>query len=241
MTASPISFTVAGGIAAIDFNRAAQGNTITRAMMRDLTGLLGTFGSDLSVRAIALRPSGASFCEGRDRTGESMKDMTAYAVRTEILSVMLDLYGAVQNAPVPVVACVKGKALGFGAALAGCCDITLSADTARYSFPEIEHKSPPTLAMTAVMRSVQRKSLGYLIYSAEEIDASMALTIGLISRIFPAQQFDRDVDAFLATLATRPRLTLETIKRFQNKAATLDSDMMSEYAGTLMALARTAI
>jgi enoyl-CoA hydratase len=136
---------------------------------------------------------------------------------------------------------VKGKALGFGAALAGCCDITLAADTARFSFPEIEHKTPPTLAMTAVMRSVQRKSLGYLIYSAEEIDANVALTIGLVSRVFPAQQFDRDVDAFLATLATRPRLTLETIKRFQNKAAMLDQDMMSEYAGTLMAVARTAI
>jgi enoyl-CoA hydratase/carnithine racemase len=69
----------------------------------------------------------------------------------------------------------------------------------------------------------------------------VALTIGLVSRVFPAQQFDRDVDAFLATLATRPRLTLETIKRFQNKAAMLDQDMMSEYAGTLMAVARTAI
>jgi enoyl-CoA hydratase/carnithine racemase len=241
MTGSQVSFRIAGGIASIDFNRAERGNTITRDMMRELTGLMGTLGGDPSVKAIALRPAGASFCEGRDRTGESMKDMTAYAVRTEVLSVILDLYRAVQTTPVPVVACVKGKALGFGAALAGSCDITLSADTARYAFPEIEHKTPPTLAMTAVMRSVQRKSLGYLIYSAEEIDASMALTIGLVSRIFPAQQFDRDVDAFLATLASRPRLTLETIKRFQNKAVTLDPDMMSEYAGTLMALVRTAI
>jgi enoyl-CoA hydratase/carnithine racemase len=241
MAGSQISLKIDSGIALIDFNRAERGNTITRDMMRELTSMLGTLGNDQSVKAIALRPAGASFCEGRDRAGESMKDMTAHAVRTEVLSVILDLYRAVQTTPVPVVACVKGKALGFGAALAGSCDITLSADTARYSFPEIEHKTPPTLAMTAVMRSVQRKSLGYLAYSAEEIDASMALMIGLVSWIFPAQQFDCDVDAFLATLATRPRLTLETIKRFQNKAATLDSDMMSEYAGTLMALVRTAI
>jgi enoyl-CoA hydratase/carnithine racemase len=140
-----------------------------------------------------------------------------------------------------VVACVKGKALGFGAALAGCCDITLATDNARFSFPEIEHKSPPTLAMTAVMRSMQRKALAYLVYSAEEVDAATAAGMGLVSRIFPAEQFDRDVDGFLATLATRPRLTLETVKRFQSKAATLGLDMMSEYAGTLMAVVRTAI
>jgi len=241
MAASQISSRIDGGIATIDFNRPGVGNTITRDMMRDLTRLLGTFGSDPSVKGIALRPAGASFCEGRDRAGESLKDMTAHAVRTEVLSVILDLYGAVQAAAVPVVACVKGKALGFGAALAGCCDVTLAADTARFSFPEIEHKTPPTLAMTAVMRSVQRKSLGYLIYSAEEVDASMAQGMGLVSRIFPEQAFDREVDRFLATLATRPRLTLETVKRFQNKAATLEPDMMSEYAGTLMALVRTAI
>ena len=241
MPNSQISSKIDGGIASIDFNRAQLGNTITRDMMRELTTLLATLGSDQSVRAIALRPAGSSFCEGRDRAGESLKDMTAYAVRAEVLSVILDLYRAVQTAPVPVIACVKGKALGFGAALAGCCDVTLASGTARFSFPEIEHKTPPTLAMTAVMRSVQRKALGYLIYSAEEIDASMALSIGLVSRIFPAQQFDSDVDVFLNTLATRPRLTLETVKRFQNKAATLEPDMMSEYAGTLMALVRTAI
>jgi enoyl-CoA hydratase/carnithine racemase len=241
MTKSQLLFTINGGIASIDFNRAGHGNTITRDMMCDLTCLVRTLGADPSVKAIALRPAGASFCEGRDATGETTVGMTPYAVRTEVLSVILDVYHAVQAAPIPVVACVRGKARGFGAALAGSCDITLSSDGARYSFPEIEHKVPPTLAIAAIARSVQRKSLSYLVYSAEEIDASTALTIGLVSRIFPEHQFDRDVDTFLATLATRPRLTLQTIKQFQNKVPTLDSDMISEYAGTLMALVRTAI
>ena len=49
----------------------------------------------------------------------------------------------------PVVACVQGDALGFGAALAGCCDITLVSSAARFAFPEIEHNIPATLGVSA--------------------------------------------------------------------------------------------
>ena len=48
-----------------------------------------------------------------------------------------------------------------------------------------------------------------------------------------------DADAFLKKLAGRPRLILETIKRYQAKAAHLTPDMASEYAGTLLALVRS--
>ena len=48
-----------------------------------------------------------------------------------------------------------------------------------------------------------------------------------------------DADAFLAKLASRPRLVLETIKRYQAKAAHLTPEMASEYAGTLLALVRS--
>ena len=48
-----------------------------------------------------------------------------------------------------------------------------------------------------------------------------------------------DADAFVRKLAGRPRLVLETIKRYQAKAAHLTPDMASEYAGTLLALVRS--
>ena len=49
----------------------------------------------------------------------------------------------------------------------------------------------------------------------------------------------RNADAFLKRLAGRPRLVLETIKRYQAKAAQLTREMASEYAGTLLALVRS--
>jgi hypothetical protein len=57
--------------------------------------------------------------------------------------------------------------------------------------------------------------------------------------VFPQASFAADTDAFLKTLAARPRLVLETIKRYHGRAAQLAPDMASEYAGTLLALVRS--
>jgi len=167
--------------------------------------------------------------------------MSAYEFRHKRAGMILTVYEAMAAVPIPVVACAQGAATGFGAALAGGCDITLASDAARFSFNEIDHGTAPTLAMSAVMRKVPPKALAYLIYSARVLNAHEAVTHGLASVVFPAASFTEEVDRFLAELGGRPRLALETIKAiFQSKAADLSADMQAEYAGTLMAVSRSA-
>ncbi len=226
-------------IARIDLNRPDAGNALTRAMMVRLAEVLRELGRDTGVNVVAIGSRGVQFCRGRDAKGESRAGMTPYEVRVQMMGAVLDVYQAVADVPVPVVALVHGDALGFGAAMAVGCDITLAADNARFAFPEIDHGIPPTMAMSAALGKVPAKALTYLIYSAEEVDASQAVALGLASKVFPQMTYAADADAFLKKLAGRPRLILETIKRYQAKAAHLTPDMASEYAGTLLALVRS--
>ena len=228
-----------GALARIDLNRPEEGNALTRAMMVRLAALLRELGSTPDINVVAIGGRGPQFCRGRDGRGESRAGMTPYEVRVKMMGAVLDSYQAVWDVPVPVVALVHGDALGYGAAVAVGCDITLAASNARFAFPEIEHDIPPTMAMCAALGKIQAKALTYLIYSAEQIDAPQAVTLGLVSKVLPQETFAADADAFLAKLAGRPRLVLETIKRYQAKAAHLTPDMASEYAGTLMALVRS--
>ena len=94
------------------------------------------------------------------------------------------------------------------------------------------------MAMCAALGKVNSKALSWLIYSAEKISAERAAVVGLASKVLPQASFVADSDAFLKTLASRPRLVLETIKLYQSKAEHLTPDMASEYAGTLLALVR---
>ncbi|MBI4195841.1 MAG: enoyl-CoA hydratase/isomerase family protein [Betaproteobacteria bacterium] len=228
-----------GAIARLDLNRPEEGNALTRAMMLRFAQVLRELGAGTQINAIAIGGRGEQFCRGRDGRGESRAGMTPYEVRVNMMGAVLDAYQAIRDVPVPVVALVHGDALGFGAALAAGCDITLAAHDARFAFPEIEHDIPPTMAMCAALGKVPEKALVYLIYSAERVDAQRAVTLGLASKVLPQATFAADADAFLEKLASRPRLVLETIKRYQAKASHLTPDMAAEYAGTLLALVRS--
>ncbi len=227
-----------GAIARVDLNRPDEGNAMTRAMMVELSRLLRELGADTAVHVVALEARGAHFCKGRDGKGESRAGMTPYEIRVKMMGAVLGSYQAIADVPVPVVALVHADALGFGAALAVGCDITLASANAGFAFPEIEHDIPPTMAMCAALGKVNNKALTYLIYSAEKISAERAAVVGLASKVIPQASFAADADAFLTTLASRPRLVLETIKRYQARAEHLTPEMASEYAGTLLALVR---
>lgn len=230
-----------GRIVHIDLNRPDEGNAMTRDMTLALIALLGKFGADDQVNAIVIEGRGDFFCRGRDAKGESRDGMSAYAVRESVHAVILGAYSAITACPVPVICCVNGRAIGFGAALSMACDVTLASDVARFSFPEINNLVPPALAMSALLRKVPPKAVSYLIYSGEEIDAGEALTFGMVSKLIPSVSYDREVADFLAAVAKRPRLVLQTIKRYERHAQTLPAEQASEYAGTLLALAQTEI
>jgi enoyl-CoA hydratase len=228
-----------GALAHVDLHPPREGNALTRAMMLRFAQVLRELGADTGINVITIGGRGDQFCRGRDGKGESRAGMTPYDVRVKMMGAVLDCYQAIRDVPVPVVALVHGDALGFGAALAAGCDVTLAASNAHFAFPEIEHGIPPTMAMCAALGKVPAKALAYLIYSAEEADAAQAVVQGLASKVLPQASFAADATAFLRKLAGRPRLVLETIKRYHAKAAHLAPDMAAEYAGTLLALVRS--
>lgn len=242
MTGMPsTTFTVRmdGAAARIDLNRPEEGNTLTRGMMVELQDLVGHLGQQPSVHVVAIEGRGSHFCKGRDGRGENAAGMSAYDMRHKLYSAVLDSYAAVRAVPVPVVALVQGPAVGFGAALAAACDITIASDAATFALPEIEHGIPPTLAISGIKGHVGAKAISWLVYSAETISAAEAVGCGIASTVVPAAEFPARTDAMLRKLASRPRLVLETIKRYQMKAPELSPEMAYEYAGTLMALMRT--
>jgi enoyl-CoA hydratase/carnithine racemase len=95
------------------------------------------------------------------------------------------------------------------------------------------------MAMCAALGKVPAKALSYLIYSAESVDALEAKQLGMASKVYAQATFEVEVNAFIEKLSSKPRLVLETIKKYQEKATHASPDMALEYAGTLLALVRS--
>lgn len=229
----------AGGIVRIDLGRPEEGNSLTRGMMRDLAEAIRRASAQPDARVIVLEGRGAHFCKGRDGRGESSAGLKPHEIREQMMGAVLGVYAAINASPIPVVSLVHAPAIGFGAALASGCDVTLASETATFAFSEIKHGIPPTLAMASVMKKVPQKALAWLIFSGEMVSSREGHGMGLVSKVYAQESFPQESSAFLEELASRPRLVLETIKKFMLTAHDMSAAQQSEYAGTLLALVRS--
>jgi enoyl-CoA hydratase len=226
----------AGFTATITLSRPGQGN---RLMTEDVSALgraIRESGADSSVKAIIIRAQGEHFCLGRDPGPTPPKPKSALAIRTGVTEPILDLYADIRATPVPVVAVVQGEARGLGCALVGQCDLSIAAEEALFSLPEMDTNLPPTLAISAVLGKMPPKRLMHLIYTRAKIGAAEALALGLLSEVVPAGQLDSAVATTLARLTDRSRPALAAVKEYLAVAPHMDPHAASRYASTLLSV-----
>jgi enoyl-CoA hydratase/carnithine racemase len=84
----------------------------------------------------------------------------------------------------PVIASVRGHALGGGCELAMFCDLTIAADDAVFGEPEILFSQVGPAALMPFI--VGHKRARELIYFGDKIDAGRAHEIGMVNRVVPA-------------------------------------------------------
>src|SRR5436305_15312179 len=119
--------------------------------------------------------------------------------------VVFNCYGAFRRCEIPVIGVIRGRAFGFGCAIAAVCDITLAADTAKFQVPEMAHNIMPTMVMSALVDRVPRKALTYLVWSMAVIGCERAREAGIVSEILPEAELDAAVVALCCHILRTPR------------------------------------
>lgn len=191
---------------------APDGNRLAVADVERLTAAIEDTAAHPATRALVLTGAGTDFCLGRDaqRDGPLRRD----AVRNRVARPVLALYGAIRDVEVPVIGVVRGRATGLGCALAGACDVTLAADGARFSLPELRSGLPPTLVISALAGRVSAHALARLVLEGCEVDAREARAIGLIASHVADAQLDTAVADLLAATTSAPRASIAAVKRY---------------------------
>ena len=221
-----------GDITTITLNRPEIGNRVSDPMAGELAEMID--GAAKDSRIILFKGAGEEFCLGREAMGKREPQTEAYVVRGKT-EVIFNCYDAFRRSKAPVIGVVQGKAVGFGCALAALCDITIASDKARFQLPEMAHNIMPTIAMSALVDRVPLKALMYLVYSAEEIDAHMALSFGLASNVVPANKLDAAVNQLVEGLRKRPLPALMAVKEYARSAIGMDTRAANDFARNLHA------
>jgi methylglutaconyl-CoA hydratase len=201
------------GVFTLTLDRAAKRNALSAAMVEALHAALERADRDADVRVVVLRGAGNDFSAGAD-LGELLASADRDPAENERDALRLGtLFTAIRSLPRPVVAVVRGRALAGGAGLATACDIVLAAESATFGYPEMQRGFVPAMVMTLLRRLAGEKAALDLVLTGRTVGAAEALRLGLVSRVVPDLELDRQADALIAQLAAAAPSALALTKR----------------------------
>lgn len=205
----------AGPVASVILNRPRNHNALTPDMIVELRDIFEKLGNDDDVRVIVLRGRGRSFCAGAD-----LGDMRAAAEFTFEENVadgqaIFDLMAAVDRCSRPVVAAVKGAAIGGGAGLISCCDVTIAVSDTVFAFSEVRLGLAPAVISPFVVAKIGAGAARELFLTGERFTAERARRCGLVQHVV------EDETALEVTVQERVEQLLEAAPGAQAAVKTL--------------------
>lgn len=181
--------TLPGGILRLTMDRPKAANALNREMQEALMAALATAGRDPEVRAVLLAGSGGRvFSAGADLR-ETLHDDPAEArvIRRELL---MGTLLAVLDCPRPVIAVVRGKAVGGGGMIALLADEVLMEAGASISMPEIALGMASPIGMSVVAARGGRNAAHMLLQAGDAVDAVASKAAGLADVVYPDNALD---------------------------------------------------
>jgi crotonobetainyl-CoA hydratase/dehydration protein DpgD len=132
----------------------------------------------------------------------------------------------------PLIACVRGLAIGGGFELALACDIIVASEDAEFALPEARlGLIPGAGGIFRLTRQVpSRTAMGYLL-TGRRMNASRAYDLGLINEVVPDDGLDAAVDAWVQDILRCAPLSVKAIKEAATSSAglTLEQAFAGEY------------
>ena len=226
----------ANGVTTITLNRPDCGNLVSNDMGGEIAGMIAAAAAADS-RLIVLRGAGNDFCLGRDSA--ALRAAGPYRNSLEMrrgnTEPALAVYGAFRRTTVPVLGIVQGRAIGFGCALAGLCDVTIASDDSQFQLPEMDHGIPPCLAMSALLGNVTPKAIMHLVYSTEVVDAQRAIAMGLVSKIVARGALQNEADDFIKKTLGRVPAAVPAVKEYMRSAPRMEPQAAADFGSNLLA------
>lgn len=170
------------GIGIITLNRPERLNAINGDLLSDLIDQLIAAREDQTVASIILTGAGSSFCSGDD-----LKETSAgksYKQWIKEIDMLQEIQRVIMKLDKPLIAAVRGYAVGGGCEFAMSCDMRIAGQDAKFGFPETGVGLTVTTAGTKLIS--QLVGLGKakeLIFTGDLVDTDEALRIGLVNKV----------------------------------------------------------
>jgi enoyl-CoA hydratase/carnithine racemase len=214
------------GVMAITLARPQKKNALTTAMYQQLLQALELASAESSVHAVLLDGEGEDFCAGNDiadfivlaRSGQLFEHSDVWRFLRALLAF-----------DKPLVAAVRGRAVGIGTTMLLHCDLVYVAENASFSTPFVDLALVPEAASSLLLPARLGHVRAFALFAlGEALDARAVVDCGLANAALPGGEVTPRARAAALALAGKPAQALQATKKLMRDHARMDSVMASE-------------
>jgi enoyl-CoA hydratase/carnithine racemase len=184
------------GVYYLTLNRPKVMNCINMDVLECLKKELKAAKMNDSVRVVVIRGAGdRAFCSGGD-----LKEFSTLSKQGLVHWIRSgnELFNRLESLAKPTIAVIQGFAYGGGLELALACDLRLATDRASFCMPELRHGWVPGWGgVSRLRRLIGEARAKELIILGEPIDSQRAMQMGLVTRVIPTDEIERELKKWL--------------------------------------------
>ena len=204
------------GIAKVTINRPEVRNAFTPKTVAEMIDAFSRARDDQNVSVIVLTGEGdKAFCSGGD---QKKRGHGGYVGEDDIPRLnVLDLQRLIRVIPKPVIAMVRGYAIGGGNVLNVVCDLTIAADNAIFG-----QTGPKVGSFDAgygsgyLARIVGHKKAREIWYLCRQYNAQEALDMGLVNTVVPYADLEKETVRWCREMLRNSPIALRCLKAALN-------------------------
>jgi 2-(1,2-epoxy-1,2-dihydrophenyl)acetyl-CoA isomerase len=226
------------GVVTIVLNRPERRNALNDLLLHELNTVLTEIQETEADRAVLLTGAGPGFCSGADLDAIDGAGRHPLDQMRKGSNVALTLHRLTK----PVLAKVRGAAVGAGWNLALACDLVLASDNARFGQVFVRRGLSLDFGGSwSLPRLIGLHRAKELALFGDMLSAQEAADLGLVNRVVPDSDLDDVASAWMSRLAAGPPHSMGLIKRQLNDSMslTMAQSLDAEAAAQLVNFATT--
>jgi enoyl-CoA hydratase len=214
------------GVALITLDRPDVLNALDAQTMRELVEALERLDGDDGCRCVVITGAG----ERAFAAGAYIKEMAAATPVSLTVANTFARWERIRRVRVPLIAAVRGYALGGGCELAMACDMIVAADDATFGQPEIKIGVIPGAGGTQrLTRALGKARAMELILTGRNLPAAEAEAHGLVTKLVAPEETLAAALELAASVAAMPPLAVRAAKEAVNRVFELSLEAGLEF------------
>ncbi|MBN9673988.1 crotonase/enoyl-CoA hydratase family protein [Roseibium aggregatum] len=186
--------TDARGVATLTLDRPDKHNSLSAAMIDELTAAATQLASDDAVRVVVLTGAGESFCAGGDLGWMREQFHADRETRMAEARKLASMLKSLNELPKPLIGRVQGQAFGGGIGMMSVCDTVIALDSAKFGLTEVRLGLIPATISPYVLARMGEGKARRVFMSARVFGADEARDLDLVAKVAPETELDEAVE-----------------------------------------------